>query len=82
MELCQLVQGTAGAGLPADSVQFEPFDLEYLRQAFTLRETGLISLTEVSPVYCYRLNKEKSSSALLLIRLSCIWCSSLSLGFR
>jgi len=48
MELGQLLQGEAGSSMPSDRVPFQPFDIEVLRKAFTLKETGSISLPEVS----------------------------------
>jgi len=48
MELGQLIQGPAGSSVPSDRVPFQPFDLEVLRKAFTLKEAGPISLPEVS----------------------------------
>ena len=51
MELGQLIQGPARSSMPSDRVPFQPFDLELLRRAFTLKESGSISLPEVSS-YC------------------------------
>lgn len=48
MELGQLIQGPAGSSMPSDRVPFQPFDIEVLRKAFTLKEAGPISLPEVS----------------------------------
>lgn len=48
MELGQLLQGEAGSSIPSDRVPFQSFDIEVLRKAFTLKETGPISLPEVS----------------------------------
>lgn len=48
MELGQLLQGEAGSSMPSDRVPFQPFDIEVLRKAFTLKETGPISLPEVN----------------------------------
>ena len=47
MELGQLIQGPAGSSMPSDRVPFQPFDIEVLRKAFTLKEAGPISLPEV-----------------------------------
>ncbi|KAG0568700.1 hypothetical protein M758_6G036200 [Ceratodon purpureus] len=46
MELGQLIQGAAGSSMPSDRVPFQPFDIEVLRKAFTLKEAGPISLPE------------------------------------
>ncbi|XP_024369021.1 uncharacterized protein [Physcomitrium patens] len=46
MELCQLVQGSAGSWMPSDRVPFQHFDIELLRRAFALKETGPIFLPE------------------------------------
>lgn len=48
MELGQLIQGPAGSFMPSDRVPFQPFDLEVLRKAFTLKEAGPITLPEVT----------------------------------
>lgn len=48
MELGQLIQGPAGSSMPSDRVPFQPFDIEVLRRAFALKESGPISLPEVS----------------------------------
>ncbi|XP_024382612.1 uncharacterized protein [Physcomitrium patens] len=46
MELGQLIQGPAGSSMPSDRVPFQPFDIEVLRRAFALKESGPISLPE------------------------------------
>lgn len=48
MGLGQLIQDPVGSSLPSNRVPFQPFDLEVLRKAFTLKEAGPISLPEVS----------------------------------
>lgn len=46
MELSQLISGPAMTSMPSDRVPFQPFDLEVLRKAFTLKEAGPIFLPE------------------------------------
>jgi hypothetical protein len=47
MELGQLLEGVGGASMPMNNAPFQPFDLEVMRRAFTLKEAGPISLPEV-----------------------------------
>jgi len=46
MELGQLLEGVGGASMPMNNAPFQPFDLEVMRRAFTLKEAGPISLPE------------------------------------
>ncbi|KAH8973880.1 hypothetical protein BDL97_01G071000 [Sphagnum fallax] len=61
MELGELVQVAGTSGMPSESVTFHPLNFEMLRQAFTLRETGPISLPESErglPTFSNKVKKE------------------------
>lgn len=64
MELSQLISGPAMTSMPSDRVPFQPFDLEVLRKAFTLKEAGPIFLPEVNNLaYKFLIYYFDSSSA-------------------